>query len=224
MRPDCGASAPVIPDARTVELQQRRRQRARRRRQGERRHPLLDHRRYRRELGQPLDPGLRLRRLAGLGAETIDEGLQVVAFGFLLGAGGRLQPRLFRTSFLEVVVAAGVEIKLAFVEVHDGIDRIVQELAVVADDQRRVRISLQPRLEPECAFEVEIVGGLVEQQQIGLRKQRRRQRHPHAPAAGEFRHRTGEIGGGEAKPAQDLGGTRRRAIGIDLDQPGINVA
>ena len=69
------------------------------------------------------------------------------------------------------------------------VHRIVQQLAVVADDQRGVRVFLQPRFEPERAFQVEIVGRLVQQQQVGLGEQRRRQRHAHPPAAGELRHR-----------------------------------
>ena len=80
-------------------------------------------------------------------------------------------------------------------------------------------IFLQPRLEPERAFEVEIVGRLVEQQQVGLGEQGRGQRHAHAPAAGELRHRPGQVGVGEAEAAQDFGGARRRPVGVDLDQP-----
>ena len=146
------------------------------------------------------------------------------ALGLLLGAGGGLQARLLRAPLLEVVVAAGVEIELAFAQMQDGVDRIVQELAVVADDQRGVRIFLQPRLEPERALEIEVVGRLVEQQHVGLREQGGRQRHPHAPAAGEFRHRTREIGGGEAEAGEDFGRARGRAIGVDLDQPGVDLA
>ena len=68
---------------------------------------------------------------------------------------------------------------------------------------------LQPRLEPERAFEVEIVGRFVEQQQVGLGEQRGRQRHPHPPAAGELRHRPGQVRRREAQAAQDLGGAGR---------------
>ena len=81
--------------------------------------------------------------------------------------------------------------------------------------ERGVRVFLQPRFEPQRAFEIEIIGRLVEQQQIGLGKQRRGQRHPHAPAAGEFRHRTRQIGVGEAQSAQDFRRVRGRAVGVD---------
>ena len=92
---------------------------------------------------------------------------------------------------------------------------LFKQLAVVADDQRGLGIFLQPRLEPQRAFEIEVIGRLVEQEQIGLGEQSRGQRHAHAPAAGEFRHRPLEIGVGESEPAQDFGGARRRAVGVD---------
>ena len=44
------------------------------------------------------------------------------ALSLLLGAGGRLQSRLFRTALLEVVVAPGIKIQLAFAQMQDGID------------------------------------------------------------------------------------------------------
>ena len=137
---------------------------------------------------------------------------------------GGLQPRLLGAHALEVVVAAGVEVELAFADVQDGVDRVVQQLAVVADDQGGVRIFLQPRLEPQRAFQVEVVGRLVEQQQVGLGEQRRGQRHAHAPAAGELRHRPRQVVGGEAEAGEDFGGARRRAVGVDLDQAGVDLA
>ncbi len=144
--------------------------------------------------------------------------------GLLLGAGGRLQSRLFRAPLLEVVVASGIKIELAFAQMQDGIDRIVQKLAVMADDQGGVRVSFQPCFEPKRPLQVEVVGRFVQEQQVGLREQGGRERHTHAPAAGEFRHGTSKIGSGKAEPAEDLGRTRGGAVGIDLDQPGVNVS
>ena len=103
----------VVADRRRFKLNQRRRQRPRRRRQRERRHALLDDLGDRLELGQPLDARLRLRRLARLGAEAVDELLQMRALGLLLGPGRRLQPRLLGAPRFEIVVAAGVKFELA---------------------------------------------------------------------------------------------------------------
>ena len=82
-----------------------------------------------------------------------------------------------------------------------AVDGIVEKLAVVADDERGIRIFLQPRFQPQRALEIEVIGRLVEQQNIGLGKQGRGERHAHAPAAGKFRHRPREIVVGETKAA-----------------------
>ena len=132
----------VVADGGAFELQQRRRQRTGGRRQRERRDALLDHLRDRLELRQSLDARLRLRGLARFGAEAVDEFLQMGALGLLLGPGGRQEPRFFRPPRLEIVVAAGVKIELAFMKMQNGVDRIVQQLAVVTDDERGVRVFL----------------------------------------------------------------------------------
>ena len=69
----------------------------------------------------------------------------------------------------------------------------VEELAVVADHDHRAGVALQPGFEPDQRVEVEVVGRLVEQQQVGRAHQRARQLQPHAPAAGEAVHRRVEL-------------------------------
>ena len=86
-------------------------------------------------------------------------------------------------------VAAAIERKLGAFERQDPVDRIVEEIAIVADHDHRARVAGNVIFEPERPFEVEIIGRLVEQEQVGLREERCRERHPHAPAAGEFRAR-----------------------------------
>ena len=81
----------------------------------------------------------------------------------------------------------------------------------------------QPRLQPHRAFEVEVVGGFVQQQQVGFGEQRRRQGDAHAPAAGELRHRARQVGGGETQAGQDFAGAGGGAVGVDLGQPGVDV-
>jgi len=55
----------------------------------------------------------------------------------------------------------------------------------VADDDEGLRLALQERLEPEDRFDVEVVGRLVEQQDVRLERQLARDGQPLAPAAGE---------------------------------------
>ena len=178
---------------------------------------------HRLELGQTLQARLRLRRLAGLGAEAVDEALKVGALGLLLDARGGLLTGLLGDPALEIVVAAGVEVQLALAQVQDGVDRRVQQLAIVADDDGAVRILAQPRLEPHRAFEVEIVGRLVQKQQVRLGEQGGGQCHPHAPAAGELGHWAREVLGREAEPGQDLAGAGGGAVGVDLGQAVVDL-
>ena len=64
---------------------------------------------------------------------------------------------------------------------HDG----VEEVAVVRDEDHGVRVRAQVLLEPVAGVEVEMVGGLVEQQQVGPAEQQLGQRDAHLPAARE---------------------------------------
>ena len=93
----------------------------------------------------------------------------------------------------------------------------------MADDDHGLGVARQMLLQPQRAFEIEIVGRLVEQQQIGFGEQRRRERHAHAPAAGEFRARTLLVGGGEAEPGEDRSGARRRRVRADIGEPRLDL-
>ena len=67
-----------------------------------------------------------------------------------------------------VVVVAAVADEPALADLDDAADELVEELAVVRDEEDRAGVGLEVVLEPEQGFEVEVVGGLVEQQQVGL--------------------------------------------------------
>ena len=132
-----------------------------------------------------LDARLGLARLGRLGAEAVDEGLQVFAGRLLLDAALLLQLGLLGALALELVVAAAPEGQLLLVEMDDGVDGAVEQVAVMRDQEHGVRVFRDVGFEPQRAFEVEIVGRLVEQQQIGFGKQHRGKRDAHAPAARE---------------------------------------
>ena len=72
-------------------------------------------------------------------------------------------------STLEVVIVVPREHEEAVVvEGGDAVDDVVEEGAVVADDEQDAWISGQKGFEPGEGFEVEMVGGFVEQQKIGF--------------------------------------------------------
>ena len=72
-------------------------------------------------------------------------------------------------------------------------------------------------------LEVEIVGRLVEQQQVGLGKQRCCEPNAHAPAAGELAAGALLIGMGEAEAGENGGRARRRRMGANVREPRLNL-
>ncbi|MEI2745743.1 MAG: hypothetical protein V9G22_10010 [Ottowia sp.] len=76
-----------------------------------------------------------------------------------------------------VLVVAGPRRQPAAVELEDARREPAQERAVVRDEQRRLLALEQVLLEPLDARDVEVVRRLVEQQQVGVRRQRLREQH-----------------------------------------------
>ena len=104
---------------------------------------LVDDRRDRLHLRQHLEARLGLRRLARLGAEAVDEGLQMGAPLLLLLERLALQRLLLAALALEARVAAAPERELAAVEMQDVVGDVVEQVAVVADDDDRRRAGLE---------------------------------------------------------------------------------
>ena len=73
----------------------------------------------------------------------------------------------------------------AAVELEDPAGDVVEEVAVVGDRDHGARVLLQGALEPGHRLGVEVVGGLVEQEEVGLGEEQPAQGHPAALAAGE---------------------------------------
>ena len=86
-------------------------------------------------------------------------------------------------------VVALVRVGPAAVELEDPLGDVVQEVPVVGDGEDRALVLGEVLLEPLHALGVEVVGGLVEQQQVGLGQQQLAQRHPAALTAGQVGHR-----------------------------------
>ncbi len=145
-------------------------------------------------------------RLAGLGrlvAKALDEALHAGDLGLLplnrlaasdLAGGLLLAPG---------VPGPGEEARPLRLQLqHRGANRL-QEPAVVGDeDDRGIEIA-QVALQPLQRGDVEVVGGLVEQQQVGSARQRPRQRGPGQLAAGEGRELPLGLLAAEAEAAQD---------------------
>ncbi|SKY48729.1 30S ribosomal protein S5 [Mycobacteroides abscessus subsp. abscessus] len=85
-----------------------------------------------------------------------------------------------------VVVAALVLVDLTVVHLPGARGDGVEEPAVVGDDDERAASRNEVLGKPLHAFDVEVVGRLVEDQDVGVGDQRGRQRDPSPLPAGQF--------------------------------------
>ncbi len=136
-----------------------------------------------------LQAALRLARLRGRRPKAIHEGGDLRDAPHLAGVQGRLQCQFLGARILELRVVAGVGADGSILDMQHTADDGIEELAIVRNHQQRARVARQPLLQPDDGVEVEVIGGLIQQQKIGARTQRSRHRQPHAPAAGKIGHR-----------------------------------
>ena len=144
----------------------------------------------------------------------------------LLLAGERALPRLLLAALLlEPLlllhqpggVVAFVGNAAAAVEFEDPAGDVVEEIAVVGDDEDGAGIVAQMPFEPHHGFGVEVIGRLVEQKQVRLRQEQPAKRDAPLLAAGKLRHV-----GAVRRAAQrvhrlvDLGVEIPEVLGLDL--------
>ena len=119
----------------------------------------------------------------------------------------------------------------ATVELEDPAGHVVEEVAVVGDRHHGARVVLQRALQPGHRLGVEVVGGLVEQEEVGLGEQEAAQRHPAPLAARERRHvgvPRGQAQGvhGDLEGALEIPGPGGVDLGLQvglLGQEGVDV-
>ena len=91
------------------------------------------------------------------------------------------------------------------------------------DDQDRAGVALQIVLEPEQRLEVEMVGRLVQQQQVRLLRQQPRQVRAHDPAAAHLARGPVEILFAEAQAGEDLLGLGFEPVAAQLVEPVVHI-
>ena len=146
----------------------------------------------------------------------------MVALVLLLFAEFHRQCLLFAALAIKVIVVALIHGELGLIEMHDAGHDFVEQISIMADEHDGVGIDLQKGLEPDGAFEVEIVGGFVQKQHIGLTKQRSRQCHAHAPAAGEGRAGAVHLCVGKAEASKNRGSAGGGSVRVDVGQSHLN--
>ena len=101
-------------------------------------------------------------------------------------------------------------------DIDDTVADAIEEFAIVRDQQQRAGIGPQPGLEPEDRVDVEVVGGFVEQQQVGAAHERTGNIDAHPPAAGKSADRPLVLGVLESQAVHELRGARPRVIAAHL--------
>ena len=122
-----------------------------------------------------------------------------------------------------VVVVPGEQRDLAVVEVcHVGADA-VQEVAIVGNDDHGAVPGGQHALQPADRVDVQVVGGLVEQQHVGVGEQRLGQQHAQLPARGDLAHGARVLVQRDAQPQQQLAGAGLGGIAVELGEAHLQV-
>ena len=173
-------------------------------------------------LFEHLDAALHLPRLRGLVPEALDEPLRLGDLFLLIEVGGPLDLPAF-LPFLEVEgIVARVLGDLPVRELGDGGHHAVEEIAVVRDDDDRAGIAFEVAFEPVDAVDVEVVRGLVEEEDVGAAEEESGEGHAHAPSAGEGGEGAVEVVGVEAEAAEDGLRAGPHEVHLPRDELGVD--
>ena len=172
---------------------------------------------------QRLQAALRLARLGRLRAEAVDERFEARDLALLAGVERLLVRQALGPRILERRVVAGVAAQSPVLEADDGRGDGIEKLAVVGDQGERALVAAEPALQPDDCIEIEVVRGLVEQQQVRRAHQRAREVEPHAPAAGEFGDAPLEVRRREAQAVEHRRGARARRVAVPVRERLVRV-
>ena len=100
----------------------------------------------------------------------------------------------------------------------------VYEVAVVAHEQQSTGPGREVPFQPGNRVDVEMVGGLVQQHDVGLRHEQPGQRGPHPPAPRQLGHRAGSVVGPEAETGQHLGHRGLQPVAAQMLELGLYYA
>ena len=132
---------------------------------------------------------------------------------FLL-PGLRVEERLLFFQELAVIPGdAQQAVGIGAIQLHHARRNILQKVAVVADDNRSEGCGLEEFFKPLDGGEVEMVGGLIQQQDVRLLHQSFSDGEPLAPSAGKrFRWRVKVV---QACASQRFGKAGRSLVGVE---------
>jgi hypothetical protein len=136
----------------------------------------------RHHLLEQLDAALHLRGLRRLVPEAVDEHLDAGDL-FVLVAFRLAQALEHRVPLLDILaVVPDVVSERPQGQVGDARHHRIKKIAIVRHENDGVRVPGQIAFEPVARVQVEVVGRLVEQKEVGTAEEQLRQRNPHLPS------------------------------------------
>ena len=153
-----------------------------------------------------LEFALGLGGLTRFRAKAVGKLLKGGDFFSLIFVGGEVL--LFAGRFFDdvLVVVTAVAVKFGLRNFDNGADQLIEKFAVVGDHENGSGVISQIFLKPDEGFEVEMVGGFVEEKKIGFLDEEASEMGAHNPAPAEGAGFAIEIGVAKSKAAEDLFG------------------
>ena len=121
-------------------------------------------------------------------------------------------------------IVARIGRQRAAVDFDDLGDDAVHELAVVRGHQQRALIILQKLLQPDQAFQIEMVARFVEQHRVGAHEQDAGQRHAHLPPARQRADIAVHHFLGKVQPGQHFARPPLQGVAVQLLETPLNLA
>ena len=134
----------------------------------------------------PLDTGLDHGSSLGVGSELVDELLSVSNLLLLGFSVSGLQLVLLIPHFLKGVVISLVVVQLLVEQVNDLVAAEVQELSVVRNDDHGDVQLHEVVFKPNDCVQVQVIGGLIQEQDLRLTENHLCYRNSHSPPSREL--------------------------------------
>ncbi|CUJ08852.1 Uncharacterised protein [Achromobacter aegrifaciens] len=164
-----------------------------------------------------------LARLGLVGGEAAHEVLQFGHAFLGLGIVGHQALAGLGRGQHVIVVVARINADLAVIHVGHVRAHLVQEVAVVADDDHRALVAVEHVFQPTDGVDVQVVGRFVQQQHVRIREQGLRQQHAQLPARRHFAHRQVVLVDSDFQAQQQFAGAGFGGVAVVLGELGFQV-
>ena len=111
-------------------------------------------------------------------------------------------------------IITSVEPDFLVPDFRDLVDGDVKKVAIMGDEHVGVGVVVEILLEPVARLKIKVVGGLIQQKQVGLFQKQLGKRDAHLPATGEFFCATLPIFFSESQAVQDDANLRFNVVTV----------